>query len=142
MKIGTFIGLCLAGVFVVFVGLFTLTGGPAHPAALPETQIVLAAERPIAVEPVVFEVQYDAHGTPEIVKSYIDIYEDNAKALLDLATEEMRARENRQVFVQGLLGLLAFVSIFAFLKILDTVKTVALVRAQSASTEQHEYKVG
>jgi len=142
MKIGTFVGLALVPLFVAFAGLFALTGGPAHPAALPETQIVLAAERPIAVEPVVFEVQYDAQGTPEIVKSYIDIYEDNAKALLDLATEEMRARENRQVFVQGLLGLLAFVSIFAFLKILDTVKTVALVRAQSASTEQREYKVG
>ena len=142
MKIGTFVGLALVPLFIAFAGLMLLTGGPPHPAALPDAQVILTAERPVAVEPVVFEVQYDSQGTPEIVKSYIDIYEDNAKALLDLATEEMRARENRQVFVQGLIGLLAFMSIFAFLKILDTAKTVALVRAQSASTEQREYKVG
>ena len=73
MKIGTFVGLALVPLFIAFAGLMLLTGGPPHPAALPDAQVILTAERPIAVEPVVFEVQYDSQGTPEIVKSYIDI---------------------------------------------------------------------
>ena len=146
MKIGTFVGLCLAGVFVVFVGLFTLTGGPAHPAALPETQIVLAAERPALPEPVELVqpivVEYDDRGILEIVRSYADIAEDNAKALRDQATEPMRRRETWQTFWMIVVALVLVASLLICAQVLDTAKTVALVRAQSASTEQREYKVG
>ena len=148
MKIGTTFGLALIVLFAAFAGLFSLTGGPPHPAALPETQIVLAAERPALpepvelVQPVVVNVEYDDRGTFEIVRSYADVYEDNAEALRDQATEPMRRRETWQTFwmIVSIVGLIALA--FVGVQVLDTVKTVALVRAQSASTEQHEYKVG
>ena len=149
MKIGTFVGLCLVGVFVVFAGLFTLTVGPPHPEALPEAQIILAAERPALepvvvepVQPIVVEVAYDDRGILEIVDSYIDIAEDNADALRDQATEPMRRRETWQTFwmMVSIVGLIALAVVGV--QVLDAVKTVALVRAQSASVEQREYKVG
>ena len=148
MKIGTFIGLVFVPLFVGFVSLFALTGGPAHPAALPETQIVLAAERPALpepvelVQPVVVNVEYGDRGILEIVGSYIDVYEDNAEALRDQATEPMRRRETWQTFwmIVSIVGLIALA--FVGVQVLDTVKTIALVRAQSDTVERQEYKVG
>ena len=148
MKIGRFIGLALVPLFIGFAGLFALTGGPPHPAALPETQIVLAAERPALpepvelVQPVVVNVEYDDRGTFEIVRSYADVYEDNAEALRDQATEPMRRRETWQTFwmIVSIVGLIALA--FVGVQVLDTVKTIALVRAQSDTVERQEYKVG
>ena len=146
MKIGTFVGLALVPLFIAFAGLMLLTGGPPHPAALPDAQVILTAERPALPEPIELVqsivVEYDDHGILEIVRSYADIAEDNAKALRDQATEPMRRRETWQTFWMIVVALVLVASLLICAQVLDTAKTVALVRAQSASTEQREYKVG
>ena len=64
-----------------------------------------------------------------VVESYVDISEDNNEAMIALATEDMRARENRQA-VMGMVGLLvAFALVFIVGTSLPWLRTLILARS-------------
>ena len=76
-----------------------------------------------------------------IVESYVDISEDNNEAMIALATEDMRARENRQlVLAMAGLALLLFVLVGAIIS-MPFLQTLLLARSVRPETYTGEWKV-
>ena len=75
-----------------------------------------------------------------IVESYVDISEDNSEALIALATEDMRARENWQLVRMMVVMTVVFALLFIVFTSLPRLWTLLLARSVQPTTTG-EWKV-
>ena len=75
-----------------------------------------------------------------LVESYVDTYEDNAEAMIALATEDMRARENWQLVRMMVVMTVVFALLFIVFTSLPRLWTLLLARSVQPTTTG-EWKV-